>query len=200
LALPKDNARAPRGEQIAADLERLTRLLRAAEHGNGLNPAQREAIRYLARANRFSNSPAALARYLGATKGTISQTVKSLVQKGYLAKAERQGERRSIALHLTDKGAAALSSDPWTALTGTVAYLKPRTQRRLARGLHRLLTEEIQRHGHVSFGTCATCRHFAKGNEASPHSCRLFDEALTSTDTQLICAAFDPGHAGPDNR
>ena len=41
---------------------RLARLLRARGHSNGLNPAQWEALRYLAVANQFSNTPGAMAR------------------------------------------------------------------------------------------------------------------------------------------
>ena len=71
--------------EIAWPLERLTRLMRAGEHEGGLNPAQWEALRYLSRANRFSNSPIALTRFLGSTKGTISQTIKALERKGFIA-------------------------------------------------------------------------------------------------------------------
>ena len=81
---------------IAWPLERLARVMRAREHEDGLNPAQREALRYLARANRFSNTPGALTRYLGATKGTISQTVMALERKGLIAKAARDA-RKSVA-------------------------------------------------------------------------------------------------------
>ena len=58
--------------QTLARLERLARLMRSASQTQGLNAAQWEALRYLSRANSFSNSPGALTRYLGATKGTIS--------------------------------------------------------------------------------------------------------------------------------
>src|ERR1700754_3675828 len=97
---------------IVSTLERLARLMRAADFGDGLNPAQWEALRYLARANRFSNSPGALTRYLGATKGTVSQTVKSLERKSLIAKSGRADEKRSVALGLTDKGRGMLARDP----------------------------------------------------------------------------------------
>jgi DNA-binding MarR family transcriptional regulator len=100
---------------ILAALERLARLMRAGEHGSGLNPAQWEALRYLSRANRFSNSPVALARFLGSTKGTVSQTIKALERKGHILKTAREGEKRSIALALTDKGREALQIDPRAA-------------------------------------------------------------------------------------
>ena len=37
------------GRMIVLPLERLARVMRAREHAGGLNPAQREALRYLAR-------------------------------------------------------------------------------------------------------------------------------------------------------
>src|SRR5262249_51223226 len=86
------------GNDVAHPLERIARLTRAAEHGDQLNPAQRETLRYLSKCNRFSNSPGAITQYLGATKGTISQTVKALERKGHIDKSQREAERRSIAL------------------------------------------------------------------------------------------------------
>ena len=73
------------GRMIMWPLERLARIMRAREHEGGLNPAQWEALRYLSRANRFSDSPGALTRYLGATKGTISQTLMALERKHFCA-------------------------------------------------------------------------------------------------------------------
>ncbi len=78
--------------EAAQLIERLDRLVRSGESGHGLNPAQWEALRYLARANRFSRNPAALADYLGSTRGTVSQTLIALEQKGHVA-------RTSWALH-----------------------------------------------------------------------------------------------------
>ena len=92
------------GSNAAVMLERLARLMRVAEHDGDLNPAQWEALRYLARANRFSNSPAALTRYLGATKGTISQTLMALDRKGRTPEAVEQFR---IALRLNPGHAAA---------------------------------------------------------------------------------------------
>ena len=59
-------------------MERLSRLVGQTGHAHGMKPAQWDALRYLARANRFSRTPGALTAYLGATKGTVSQTVIAL--------------------------------------------------------------------------------------------------------------------------
>ncbi|MBM3519687.1 MAG: MarR family transcriptional regulator [Alphaproteobacteria bacterium] len=177
---------------LLADLERLARLMRAGEHGEGLNPAQWQALRYLARANRFSNSPGALARYLGATKGTVSQTVRALERKGLLRRGQRPGEGRSIVLMLTPKAEEILRRDPWARLEHAAGELGGKTRRRLSKGLGQLLQEEIERSGLPSFGLCATCRFFRENGKsadpAGPHHCMFLDDALTPADAARVCA------------
>jgi DNA-binding MarR family transcriptional regulator len=176
---------------IAWPLERLTRLMRTGEHEGGLNPAQWEALRYLSRANRFSNSPIALTRFLGSTKGTISQTIKALERKGFITKAPRQDEGRSICLSLTPKGTDALKHDPLAEFSKSLDDLSGKSRRRLAKGLADLLETDLKRREQLSFGICSSCRHFReKGREADghgPHSCMLFDVGLSQADSQLIC-------------
>lgn len=185
----------PDGSAIAQPLERLARLLRAQEHAHGLNPAQWEALRYLARANRFSNSPTALTRYLGATKGTISQTVMALVRKGLVTKAARGGGTRALALGLTPAGQATLADDPWARVSKAADALGGKTRRRAARALRELLSGELRSGGHGSFGICASCRYFRdKGrSEATdgPHLCMLFEAPLSRVDAERICIAHE---------
>jgi DNA-binding MarR family transcriptional regulator len=181
------------GRMIVWPLERLARLMRAREHEDGLNPAQREALRFLARANRFSNSPGALTGYLGATKGTVSQTVIALERKGFISKSLRAGGRKTISLSLTEKGRAALARDPWSDLAKGAEDLGGKTRRRLGRGLNELLAGELRRSGLASFGICATCRYFRERGRSDevkgPHLCMLFEEPLTEDDAARICRA-----------
>lgn len=176
---------------IAWPLERLTRLMRAGEHDGDLNPAQWEALRYIARANRFSNSPGALTRFLGSTKGTVSQTIKALERKGLIAKSPRENEKRSVCLALTEKGVALLRNDPLAEFSETIGDLAGKTKRRLAKGLGELLEAEIMRQKQPTFGVCSTCRYYReKGHEISlggPHSCMKFEAALSNADAELIC-------------
>jgi DNA-binding MarR family transcriptional regulator len=179
------------GRMIVWPLERLARLMRAREHDDGLNPAQREALRFLSRANRFSNSPGALTRYLGATKGTVSQTVIALERKGFITKSLRDGGRKSLSLSLTEKGRAALARDPWAELARGADDLGGKTRRRLYRGLSELLDQELRRAGLASFGVCSTCRFFRENGRSAdpkgPHFCMKFEEALSAEDTSRIC-------------
>ena len=175
------------GEVIALPFERLSRLMRAAEHDEGLNPAQWEALRYLSRANRFSNSPGALTRYLGATKGTISQTVMALERKGFIAKSAREGEKRSVELNLTAKGEDVLKKDPWAKFAAAAEDLGGKTRRRLAKGLSELLDGALKQGNHLSFGQCASCRYFREKGEGSGHFCMLLEAPLTVDDSRRIC-------------
>jgi DNA-binding MarR family transcriptional regulator len=185
------------GSGIVYALERLARLMRAAEFGNGLNPAQWEALRFLARANRFSNSPGALTRYLGATKGTISQTVKALERKKLIEKSERPGEKRSVVLRMTAAGTEMMAKDPWSALAQSSEALGGKTRRRMEKGLAEMLAQEITRRLDPSFGSCTTCRFWradARGEDArGPHLCMLFDESLSDAEASQICIAHEPG-------
>jgi DNA-binding MarR family transcriptional regulator len=175
---------------IVSTLERLARLMRAADFGDGLNPAQWEALRYLSRANRFSNSPGALTRYLGATKGTVSQTIMSLERKALIVKAGREGEKRSVAIGLTEKGRDTLKRDAWRPLMEEVEALGGKTQRRMAKGLAALLSTESARRGSPSFGSCPDCRFFA--DAGGNLRCSLFDAPLAQAETQQICVAHEP--------
>jgi DNA-binding MarR family transcriptional regulator len=184
------------GADISHSLERLGRIMRAAEHDGGLNPAQWEGLRYLGRANRFSNSPGALTRYLGATKGTVSQTLKALERKGFIAKATRPGVNRSIILTLTAKGEKALASDPWNSLAKIAEDLGGKTRRRLAKGLQEVLAGALRKGGYRRFGSCPECRFFrekGRQNEPSgPHLCMLFDAALAPPELRQICVGYEP--------
>ena len=71
-------------------LERLNNLLRMEMRAFGLSygllPVQIEALTYLTRCNRYSDTPQAVTEYLGLTKGTVSQSLKVLEQKGFFGK------------------------------------------------------------------------------------------------------------------
>ena len=56
----KDDA----ANRVAALIERIGRLVSRESHAEGLQPVQWEALRYLAKANRFSRTAAAATAYL----------------------------------------------------------------------------------------------------------------------------------------
>jgi DNA-binding MarR family transcriptional regulator len=189
----------PLNRQVADLIERLGRLAHTEQFANDLNPAQWEALRYLARANRFSRSPTALAAFLGATKGTISQTLIALERKGLVERRRSENDRRGVVLHLTAQGRARLDADPLTALAACAAELPREVQGGLADGLRAILAAMQRRNGRRPFGQCTTCRFFApeaaSGNPGGPHFCGLLREPLSTEEIERICHEQDPARA-----
>lgn len=169
-------------------IERLGRVLRVGDHTSGLNPAQAEALRYLARANRFSRTPAALADYLGSTRGTVSQTLLALEAKGLIERQPNARDGRSVTLALTRAGEKFLEQDPTRALAHAIDASDAHAL--LADGLEASLRAAIAQRGGRAFGACHTCRHFRRDQRqgVSPHHCALLNEPLSEADGKLICA------------
>lgn len=172
-------------------IDRLERLSRSPDARTGLNPAQWEALRYVVRANRFSRSPAALAGYLGSTRGTVSQTLIVLEDKGLITRRSDARDRRSLELVVTEEGQLMLASDPLIDLAWDIAIASGDAVPQLVELLRDALRQTIRRNGGKSFGACRTCRHFqrdaAKSSEM-PHWCGLLAEPLSDADGNAICA------------
>jgi DNA-binding MarR family transcriptional regulator len=147
-------------------------------------------LRYLSRANRFSRTPAALADYAGSTRGTISQTLIALEQKGLASRQASRRDGRSVELALTRRGEAALRDDPLRRLADDIAVATGGDAGELLATLQAILSATIARNDGRAFGICRTCRHFrsnAKPGNASPHHCNLLDEPLSDADGGAIC-------------
>jgi DNA-binding MarR family transcriptional regulator len=179
----------PSGSALRAAhlIERLGRLMRAGDHASGLNPAQAEALRYLSRANRFSRTPAALADYLGSTRGTVSQTLLSLEAKGLIEREANARDGRSVVLALTKSGLRFLGADPVRSLAKAIDATG--ADARLADDLELSLRTAVAERGGRAFGACHTCRHFRRDQRsgAFAHHCALLDEPLGAADAVAIC-------------
>lgn len=180
-------------QDLAVLLERLSRVLQNEAHAGGLKPTQWEALRYLARANRFSRTPSGLTAYLGMTKGTVSQTLNALERKGLLRKRSDPADRRQLRIELTAKGRRLLAQDPLEALRQAAAALPAAQRRGLQAGLEDLLTETLRRRDGRPFGLCRTCRFFeAKAPGGAPHRCALLEVPLSEDDSTQICVEQEP--------
>jgi DNA-binding MarR family transcriptional regulator len=173
-------------------LERLSRLLRQADHAKGLNPVQWETLRYLARCNALSHSPGALARYLGSTKGTVSQTVMALEKKGLVRKEADPKDWRGVALFLSDQGKALLADDDLNVVKADIAELSDKTRRRFDRALDALLEQARLRADEPCFGTCPTCRYYREASTGMASHCMKVHAAVSDAETKLICVEHVP--------
>lgn len=180
-------------ERIAELLDRVSRLARELQFVDGLNPAQWEALRFVSRANRYSRSPGAFAEFIGTTKGTASQTLIALEQKGLLERARSAADRRQVELRLTPAGEAMLARDPITNIEQVAELLKPDIGMAMVLGLTRLLHDLQARHGLKTFGVCADCNLNCVTTEAVPtKQCGHTGESLDARDMRQICVDFVP--------
>ena len=81
-------------------IECMTTLIRSEERKKctelGLQPVHFQVLHYLSRCNKYSNTPAAVANYLGMTRGTVSQSLIILDKKGYIGKTPDAADKRVV--------------------------------------------------------------------------------------------------------
>jgi MarR family transcriptional regulator, negative regulator of the multidrug operon emrRAB len=172
-------------------LERLGNLLRTerrtAAHTAGLQPVHFQALAYLARCNRYSNTPAAVTAWLGTTKGTASQSLGVLERGGLIRRRPDAKDRRVTRLALTRKGEHLLERllplPEWRECT---RRLDADATRMAADALEALLRERQALHGGRSFGACHSCRHFRHEGEKR-YRCGLTGEPLQQAEITLLC-------------
>jgi len=177
--------------EIYEYLERVSNLLRTdiRKHGIGfgLQPVQLEALNYLSRCNRYSNSPVAVAEFLGLTKGTVSQTLAVLENSGLIEKRPDQKDRRVVHLEMTESGRRIVAECiPPMILRNALAEIDETRAGALLEALSGTLGA-LQRANQLrSFGACSTCRHHLLREDHSRH-CRLTGEELSCQDSEKIC-------------
>jgi DNA-binding MarR family transcriptional regulator len=96
--------------ETAELLVQVGRLVQAEGYDGELSPAQWMGLRFFARANQFSRNPSAFAEFQATTRGTATQTIKSLEAGRYLVRQRSKADRRSVSLRLTSKGKACTRS------------------------------------------------------------------------------------------
>lgn len=162
-------------------LDRVARLHAARRRAVALTDAQCATLEYLAQANRFSRSPSVIADYLATTRGTASQTLKALAEKGLIAEEEAEGDRRQRRYGLTESGRALVEG--WLAApAGADTAEALQAARTLLRSL---LVETAGK----TFGLCRDCRYHVVGAGRAP-ACRLLKITLALEEAGQLCHEF----------
>jgi len=185
--------RAHMSDDLYPILARVGTLLRAEVRAEatraGLAAAQLEVLHYLESCNRFSDTTLAVAEYLGTTRGTTSQTIQSLVDKGYVERHPDAFDGRVVHCQLTPAGhALAHQTRPPPALTQGLADADPRLAPLLTEMLRTLQRRQARR----AFGVCQTCTRF-QAQEGGCGTCGLSGEPLSAEDALLICRDHTEG-------
>ena len=189
---------------VAELLAHLGRMTSGDGFVEDLTPAQWTALRYFSRANRFSRTPSAFAEFHGTTRGTASQTIKSLIAQRYLIQTRSETDGRSTLLELTDKAWDTLSNDPFETLVEAVGALPPGARGLLANVLERMLGHVALERGKRPFGMCPSCEHLVGDGCCQegkpPYECLFFDEPLKAAELEQLCINYEPSKASAMKR
>jgi len=171
-------------------IERLGNLVRAdvraACNAYGMRPVQLEALGFLTQCNRYSDTPQAVAEFLGLTKGTVSQTLNVLEQKGLLRKLGDDKDKRLVHLAPTAKGRRLVERVvPAASLAAGIEKLSKSDSHTIAGALRVLLRSAQQANALKTFAPCHTCR-FNQEREGG-YFCELTQEPLSERDITLLC-------------
>jgi len=171
-------------------IERLGNLVRADVRATcneyGMRPVQLEALGFLTQCNRYSDTPQAVAEFLGLTKGTVSQTLKVLEQKGLLRKRGDAKDKRLVHLIPTAKGRRLVERVvPAASLTLGIENLAKSESQVTVKALRVLLRSVQKANGLKTFAPCHTCR-FNQKREGN-YFCGLTHEPLEEHDVTLLC-------------
>ena len=172
-------------------IERISRLLQSETRQVGsdynLQPIQLNALHFLKRSNRYSNTPQGVTEYFGLTKGTVSQTLMNLESKGFIKKNADKKDGRVVHLDVTRAGEKLLDKTmPSPAMLSAWEGLQDGDQKQLVEDLKRLLLAMQKTNGMKAFGVCGTCRYNQKIGEKK-FFCELTQENLSQKDTELLC-------------
>ena len=158
---------------------------RAAAHRAGLPPVQLEMLEYLRRCNRYSDTPAAVADFLGITKGTASQSILRLEENGFVEREVDATDRRVSHLKLTATGKREAQGS-WRRGLEQALEKMPDQKGSLGGQLADTLRSFQAANGHRSFGVCQSCRFFERRSPKA-FRCGLTQERLSSRDSGLVC-------------
>lgn len=182
-------------------IERISRLLHSEARLVGadynLQPIQLNALHFLQRSNRYSNTPQGVTEYFGLTKGTVSQTLMALESKGFIKKNPDKKDGRVVHMDVTRAGGKLLDKAmPSPTMKNAWGELADKDQKQLVEDLRGLLLSMQKMNGMKAFGVCGTCRYNQKTGDKK-FFCELTQENLSQKDSELICREHQPLESAP---
>ncbi len=197
-----DRLSAPLPQALASVLRRFAQLAHTASWdqwaAQGLTPTQRRILEFLG--SRHENlTLTAVARELGVTLATASDSVAALAAKGLVRKRRSLLDGRALALMLTSEGRRSVTElaalpDPLQAACGS---LSGGEQEKLYRTAMKIL-HALQTSGALPVSRmCVHCKYFDPFRHAhsdTPHHCTLVGAALADRHLRTDC----PEHEFPD--
>ncbi|MGH8776817.1 MAG: MarR family winged helix-turn-helix transcriptional regulator [Jiangellaceae bacterium] len=164
----------------------------------GLTPTQGQVLAVV-----HARGPArigAVAREVGVTSATISDSVSALEAKGLIRRRSLPHDGRAVEVRLTGRGRRiAVSAAAWPdAIADAVGSLPSAEQTTMLRALVGVI-RMLQDTGRIPVARmCVSCRYFAPhvhDDPAFPHHCRFVDARFGDRSLRIDCADFDAAPA-----
>lgn len=182
-------------DEIAELLIHIGRSSRGEDLASPLTAAQWTCLRFFARANRVSRTPSAFASFQVTTRGTASQTIKTLEEKGLLARFRSDHDGRSVRLEITEQGQESLNADPLADLMSLIDVINPQERAAFLATLSRLSETLAGLKGAQAFGTCEACTHYTSSDGMG--YCACIAAELMPIDLGKLCVNFSSGGVLP---
>lgn len=188
-----DQHSTPLGERVAEALNKLGLALKhqtwRQANEEGLSPTQGQILAILAAAAPLR--PSELARRLGVSLPTVSDSVRVLVDKGLVEKSRDDRDARAAGLHLTAAGRrSAARAAGWPEFLGAAVDELSQAEREVfLAGLIKMI-RNLQARGLIPIQRmCVTCNHFRPGVHAGPrpHHCAFVDAPMGARHLRLDC-------------
>lgn len=174
---------------VADQLLHVARLVHGTSTDPSLTPAQWTALRYFNSANRFSRTPSAFSQFHATTRGTASQTVKSLIGMGLLERHVNKADARSALIEVTAAGQQKLAHDPLADLSRCIAALPDDQRKVFAATLAKVSDALAQMRAAPTFGNCGDCGHCDTTNAGGTY-CRCTHSILSEGEMTSLCVDF----------
>lgn len=191
IAVQKNRFKTMKQSTIFDLIECMSALIRSEERKKctelKLQMVHFQVLEYLSLCNKYSDTPAAIANYLGITRSTISQTLMILEKKEYISKSQDKRDKRVFHIQLVDSGIKILNKAKPTELFKQASLILETDSIFTANeGIFiKALTALQKANNSYSFGICSSCKNFSKSS--SGFFCELTQEKLTKKDSRSIC-------------
>lgn len=183
--------------KIVVSLERIAQAFRVLlwqeSKEYSLTPIQIQILIFLQFHSEEKCKVSYLANEFNVTKATISDTIKTLEEKGLIIKVAEPVDTRSYIIHLTKKGKEI--SDK-TALFSKeifkpISQLHADDQENLLLSLLNII-RHLNQTGIITIQRmCMTCNYYEYSKNSRKHFCRLLNQNLKATELRIDC----PEHA-----
>jgi DNA-binding MarR family transcriptional regulator len=183
--------------RIIASLERISQAFRvllwneSKEHS--LSPIQVQVLIFVLYHSIEKCKVSYLADEFNMTKATISDTVKSLQQKGLIEKKHEPRDSRSYIIQLTEKGMEIADKTALFTreLQSPLDKLSNEDKENLLVNLINII-HHLNQSGVITIQRmCLTCTHYRLNHQGQKHFCQLLNCGLNDNELRIDC----PEHA-----